>query len=137
MYRMQLKKKFDTGNYFCVYDVSKIDSKKRKWTLFENPSFKMPPSKYRLVHKKDADVLNAWLIGVDVEVLWDAGLSRECWKTMAEINNDFLESYNELATYRVNSNGRKKAVLSFLNLDFFTLKDQNEEDCTEEDCFEN
>lgn len=95
-----LKEKFKSGDYVCVFRNEHLV--RGKWLIDSYPSF-IITNRYKLIHKKHKDILNAYLDGKEIEVF----IMSEWHKV-----KNFIEEYNENSTYQEVGNGLYKQVFN-------------------------
>lgn len=83
----EMKKKFEAGDYICVMATGSISD----WDIVSTPTFSHR-NEFKLIHKKDKDILYAFLKGEEIFV---KVVGRKSFKNC----KDFICTYNHRNTY--------------------------------------
>ena len=91
MDKEEMKKKFESGNYVCMYKQSTCDI----YIRLDSPMFHDETKKgdYKLIHKKHEEVLNAWLLDNNSIIIKTASHLGSC------LEFDFIGTYDEEFNY--------------------------------------
>ena len=104
----ELKKKFENGGY--VWYVNSHTDGSGEWLYAsDNMIYGQLEEGYdhlkcnKLIALKDAKTAEAVAndSSVEVEILWDEGLTRERWRTLEDLGHSFFESYKPIINYRL------------------------------------
>lgn len=96
-----MKEKYESGNYIAIFFHTGFNA----WTttVFDKPSF-CDLVKWKLIHKKDKDILDAYLKDNSVEIEIMYLNINDSW---SELCDDFIETYDENAEYRLKEKPKK------------------------------
>lgn len=95
--RWNLLEKYSTGNYICI---SKLKSDIH-WDYLLAPSFDDSEMEYVLIHKKDKDILDAYLKDNSIKIEW-YDFSGNWQINPWEINEEtFIDFYTESCLFQL------------------------------------
>lgn len=100
---MTIKEKFETGNFIPVllYD----NGYERKYLIKDDIQLRLNGVNITLVHKKHKDILEAYLLDNNVEIIWNNGTDNRYNTPLALYSKceNFIDTYNEDIDYKVST----------------------------------